>query len=91
MNINSRLKAIQHHINSNRELFAEKPDFDNWTEERIDEYIKTETEKFHKQNAIKCFADSERVYKLYLERELITEDEYKIFIEGEKKYFWKCS
>ena len=90
MNINSRLKAIQQHINNNKELYAEIPDFDSWDETRINEYIKTETEKFHKQNAIKCFQDAENIYKIYLERELITEDEYKIFIEGEK-YFWKCS
>ena len=89
MNINSRLKAIQNHINNNKELYAEMPDFQSWDESRIDEYIKTETERWHKQNLVRSFDDAKKLYDLYLERELITADEYKIFIEGEK-YFWKC-
>ena len=83
--MHKRLKNIELRCKLNNAYM--KPDFENWTDERLDQYIKTETEKFHKEHLIKNFRDAERVYNYFLNKELITKSEHKIFIKGEKE-FW---
>ena len=75
----------------NENLFPKMPDLTKWTNEQLDQYIVSETNKFHIENRIKCFEDAEKIYKSYLQRELISKEEYDIFIGGEKEFWDKAS
>ena len=74
----------------NEHFFPQKPNFEKWTNEKLDQYIVSETNKFHIQNRIKCFEEAEKIYKDYLERELISKDEFDVFVSGEKEFWEKA-
>ena len=88
MNFRERIKKIERAIEMNENLFPKMPDLTKWSNEELDQYIISETNKFHIENGIKNFEDAEKIYKSYLERELISKEEFDIFIGGEKE-FWK--
>jgi len=75
----------------NENLFPQMPNFEKWTNGQLDEFIVREINKFHIENNIKCFEDAEKIYKSYLQRELISESEFDIFIKGEKEFWDKAN
>mgnify|MGYP007072875015 CR=1 FL=1 len=88
MSFNRRLLNISRKIELHKELFPSMPDFEKWTDEQLEKYINAETEKSHKENAIKNYDEAISLLKSYDERGFISKEELKIFIAIEKE-FWK--
>ena len=89
--LKNRVKHIEKEIELNREMLPEMPDFNNWSDEQIDQYIVSETNKFHIENNIQSLADAKRIYDHYLEKNLISQNDYDLFMKAEKEFWDKAS
>ena len=86
MDLQSRLKKAEDNYQLNRNLF-EVQDFSNWNNEQLFTYIKDSIERTHKEQGIKSYKDAERYYNYIRERETITEEERKLYLEIDKDYW----
>jgi hypothetical protein len=87
MSIDSRLKTIQKQIDDNAELFQVMPNFSEWSEEQLNQYIEKWIKDFVIENKITCFDESETLLKKWLSKNLISEADYNLFIDANKE-FW---
>ena len=66
-----------------------KINFDVMTEEELDVHINRMLEREHRENGIQNYEMAEHKLKFELSQGLITEKEFEMFIEGEKKFWSK--
>lgn len=86
MNLYSKLNRIEKNLRCS-DLFFKVPDFDNWTEDELNQYIVSWQNKFHIENKINNFQDAKRILESELIRDLISNDEFDLILKGEKE-FW---
>lgn len=85
MSIDSRLNAIQKHIDDNAELFQVMPDFDKWNEEKLNQYIIAWHNEFTRENCLSTFEEEEELLTKWLNKDLMTQQEYDLIIESSKR------
>lgn len=72
----------------NKENFSTMPNFEEWTDEQLEEYLIKEHNEFLKEHAIKTFQDIVDKYSYWLSKEVISKDEFDLFINLHKM-FWQ--
>ena len=87
MDLKSRLNRAKKEYILKEDLFSPMPDFENWTDKELDKYIFESTEKFNKEQAIKSYYDAEGYYNYICEKGTITEEEKKLYLEIERRYW----
>ena len=87
MDLKSRLRKVERDYIFKQDLFPEKPDFENWSDEEIFKHIKDSIERTHKEQNIKSYAEGVAYYDSLCNRELISEDEKRLFLKMDKEYW----
>lgn len=87
MSIDNRINRMERKIELNKDLFPDIPDFENWSDEKLKEYISKMNLKFHNENAIESLEDAEKKLKYYLSTGAIDKKIYDYLLKGEQYFF----
>jgi hypothetical protein len=83
MNFENRLFKIEMAMDG----LPKKPDFDSMSEEELDFHIRRMLEKEHREDGTRSYEMAEHKLMFELNEGLISQQEFEMFLEGEKK-FW---
>lgn len=83
----TRIKRLTHKYNLIRMNKGDKPDFQNMTEPELDRHIKLMLEDEHRAKNIISFDLALKQLSFELDNNLISKEEYQLFIDAEKNYW----
>jgi len=86
----SRLRNIELGYEMNKERFPTMPNYEEWTDEQLEADLLKKHNEFINENAIKSFQDIIDKYSYWLSKNLITEDDFNMFVYKWHKRFWEA-
>lgn len=88
-NLQGRLDKIERAMDMNENLFPQKPNFEKWTNQELDSFIKKSLEENHKVFGIKNYEQAVNQLNYELRNGLLSENEFQIILSGEADYWEK--
>ena len=87
MDLKSRLKKVEQGYLLNKDLYDE-PDFENWSDEALNKYIKDSIERTHKEHSINDYTGGVEYYnRLFDIGEISTQEKLELHLQMEKEYW----
>lgn len=87
MSILSKIRELSKMFQQKEEARPQMPDFDSMDDPQLDVHINRMLENMHRQDGTRSYDMAVDRLKIELREGLITEREFEMFIEGEKRYW----
>lgn len=84
----SRLNKLERALLLKKSLFPERPEFENWSDKKLIQFVKDSIERTHKEQGIKnCVEGVEYYIRLFDTGGIPTKEELKLHLQMEKEYW----
>lgn len=87
MSILSKIRELSKMFEMKKESRPQMPDWDSMDDSQLDVHINRMLETIHRQDGTRSYEMAVNKLRFELREGLITEKEYEMFIEGEKRYW----